>query len=112
MSEEELSLAGNLLAEAVILQKNSKSNQARQAYIAAGMTLEEANAAVLNDNIKEAASTAAVSFLSGGMMSAGVGAKGLLTSRRGSSNSGDPETRPQNLEMRPNPLPQNQTKRH
>jgi hypothetical protein len=94
VSEEELSLAGNLLAEAVILQKNSKSNQARQAYIAAGMTLEEANAAVLNDNIKEAASTAAVSFLSGGMMSAGVGAKGLLTSRRGSSNSGDPENPP------------------
>lgn len=84
VSEEELSFAGNLLAEAVILQENSKSNQAFHQYLENGMTVEEAKRAVLNDNVLEAASTAVTSFLSGGMMSAGNGAQQVLASRKSS----------------------------
>lgn len=82
VSEEELSFAGNLLAEAVLLQENSKSNQAFHQYLENGMTVDEAKRAVLNDNVLEAASTAVTSFLSGGMMSMGKGAKPLLQEKR------------------------------
>lgn len=82
VSEEELSFAGNLLAEAVLLQGNSKSNQAFHQYLENGMTVDEAKRAVLNDNVLEAASTAVTSFLSGGMMSMGKGAKPLLQEKR------------------------------
>ena len=82
VSEEELSFAGNLLAEAVLLQENSKSNQAFHQYLENGMTADEAKRAVLNDNVLEAASTAVTSFLSGGMMSIGAGAKHTIQEKK------------------------------
>lgn len=71
VSEEELNFVGGLLADAVIMQGNSESEAAFRRHLADGMSRDEAGKAVFRDNFLEAAETAATSFLSGGLMSAG-----------------------------------------
>lgn len=80
VSEEEASLVGNLIAGAIILGDTDESQQSLQQYLRSGMTLEEANNAVFQDNVKKALETATSSFLSGSLMS---GVQGALTYRDG-----------------------------
>lgn len=69
VSEEEASLLGTILAEAVILQERSSFNQEIEELQVYGMTKEEAREKACWDVVEEAAQTAIQSFLSGGMMS-------------------------------------------
>lgn len=87
VSEEEASLAGNLLFEAIIMGDQSESQIALQKYLQGGMSLEEAQKNVIRDNLEQAAETAASSFLSGGFMSAGQGITQLQNSRIGQASS-------------------------
>lgn len=87
VSEEEASLAGNLLFEAIIMGDQSESQIALQKYLQGGMSLEEAQKNVIRDNLEQAAETAASSFLSGWFMSAGQGITQLQNSRIGQASS-------------------------
>lgn len=67
ISEEEASLIGNTLAEAVILQEKSEYNQAIQQLVADGYSYTEAKAAADKAIVDEAKTTAIVSGMSGGI---------------------------------------------
>lgn len=68
VSEEEASYIGGLLADALIMQGNSKYQRAVLDYEMRGMSKEAAERAATKDALFEAANTAAVSFLSGAAM--------------------------------------------
>ena len=67
ISEEEASLIGNTLAEAVILQGKSEYNQIIQQLVVDGYSYADAKAAADKAIVDEAMETAIVSGLSGGM---------------------------------------------
>lgn len=67
ISEEEASLIGNTLAEAVILQEKSEYNQAIQQLVADGYSYTDAKAAADKAIVDEAKTTAIVSGMSGGI---------------------------------------------
>lgn len=70
-AEEEISFVGGLIADAIIMGNNSEAKQRERNYIENGMSLAQAQYQVLQDNLLEAAETAAVSFVSGGVMAVG-----------------------------------------
>lgn len=67
ISEEEASLIGNTLAEAVILQEKSEYNRTIQQLVADGYSYTEAKAAADKAIVDEAKTTAIVSGMSGGI---------------------------------------------
>lgn len=67
ISEEEASLIGNTLAEAVILQEKSEYNQTIQQLVADGYSYTDAKAAADKAIVDEAKTTAIVSGMSGGI---------------------------------------------
>lgn len=67
ISEEEASLIGNTLAEAVILQEKSEYNRTIQQLVADGYSYTDAKAAADKAIVDEAKTTAIVSGMSGGI---------------------------------------------
>ncbi len=71
VAEEEISFVGGLLADAIVMGNKSEAKQRERSYVENGMSLAQARHQVFQDYLMEAAETAAVSFVSGGLMAAG-----------------------------------------
>ena len=76
-TEEELSLIGTTLADAAIMQEKSEYNLSVAAYMASGMTEEQAREQANWDLIAEAGETAIVSGIAGGIGGFGASAVAL-----------------------------------
>lgn len=95
VSEEELSFIGSTLAEAAILRDKSDYRQHIGDLVAGGMSYQEAKEEANRGLINEALQTAAVSAVSGGLMSGGASVVNKLT-----GNAAQPEAA-RNMEPAP-----------
>ncbi|MDO5545196.1 MAG: hypothetical protein Q4F81_05160 [Eubacteriales bacterium] len=92
-TEEELSLIGTTLADAAIMQEKSEYNLSVAAYMASGMTEEQAREQANWDLIAEAGETAIVSGIAGGIGGFGASAaaafnrEGLDTTQQGTQQA-------------------------
>ena len=92
-TEEELSLIGTTLADAAIMQEKSEYNLSVAAYMAIGMTEEQAREQANWDLIAEAGETAIVSGIAGGIGGFGASAAaafnqdGLDTAQQGTQQA-------------------------
>lgn len=92
-TEEELSLIGTTLADAAIMQEKSEYNLSVAAYMASGMTEEQAREQAGWDLIAEAGETAIVSGIAGGIGGFGASAAaafnrdGLDTAQQGAQQA-------------------------
>lgn len=81
MTEEEMNFAGGLIADALIMGKNSDYNRDIQELVSGGMSYEQAKKQATHNVLYQALETAAQSFLSGSMTSGTRGAFEYMVSK-------------------------------
>lgn len=94
---EELSMFGEILAEAAILREKSGYNQQIAELVANGASYEDAQKAANRDILMEAAETYATSAISAGISSGGAALYGNTVGKAGQDTQPAPETESQRL---------------